>query len=131
MKDSLRDYFDAQVDWVLDHCPPQVHELLEEVAMYVEDHPPRRLMQEMGVRRRRDLCGLHTGIPLTERSVLISGVPTNAIYLYREGILWLATDQRGRIDQEELRRQIRITLLHELGHYHGLDEDELEALGYG
>jgi predicted Zn-dependent protease with MMP-like domain len=131
MKESLRQYFDQQIDWVLAQSPPRVHELLSEVTMYVEDHPSTRLMQQMGVRRRQDLCGLHTGVPLTERSVLISGVLSNAIYLYREGILWMATDRRGRIDQEELRRQIRITLLHELGHYHGLDEDDLEALGYG
>jgi len=131
MKESLRRYFDEQIDWVLAQSPPRIHELLEEVTMYVEDHPSRRLMDQMGVRRRRQLCGLHTGIPLTERSVLVSGVLTNAIYLYREGILWMATDQRGRIDEDELRRQIRITLLHELGHYHGLDEDELAELGYG
>jgi predicted Zn-dependent protease with MMP-like domain len=42
----------------------------------------------------------------------------------------LATDQDGRVNEAELRRQIRITVLHELGHHHGLDEDELERLGY-
>lgn len=129
MKASLRQYFDEQVDWVLAHAPPAVHELLEDVTMYVEDHPAPRVMRQMGVRGRSDLCGLYTGIPLTERHVEISGVLSDAIYLYREGIVSMAT-RRGRIDQAELRRQIRITLLHELGHYHGLDEQELEELGY-
>jgi predicted Zn-dependent protease with MMP-like domain len=130
MKESLRAYFDQQLDWVLAQAPQRVHELLDEVTMYVEDYPSRRLMRQMGVRRRRDLCGLYTGIPLTKRHVEHSGVLSDAIYLYREGILSLAVDRRGRIDEDELRRQIRITLLHELGHYHGLDEDELEELGY-
>jgi predicted Zn-dependent protease with MMP-like domain len=42
----------------------------------------------------------------------------------------MAKDRHGRIDEQELRRQIRITVLHELGHYHGLDERELRELGY-
>jgi predicted Zn-dependent protease with MMP-like domain len=42
----------------------------------------------------------------------------------------MATDPSGEIDEAELRRQIRITILHELGHYHGLTEAELEELGY-
>ena len=130
MKDSLREYFDRQLDVVIAQAPPRVRELLDEVTMYVEDHPSRRLMQQLGVRHRRSLCGLYTGIPLTERRVQISGVLSDAIYLYREGILAMATRRRGRIDEEELRRQIRITLLHELGHYHGLSEAELEDLGY-
>jgi predicted Zn-dependent protease with MMP-like domain len=130
MKESLRRYFDEQVDRVLADAPPRVHELLEEVTMYVEDHPSRRVMQQMGVRSRRGLCGLYTGIPLTERHVEISGVLSDAIYLYREGILAQAKDRHGRIDEDELHRQIRITVLHELGHYHGLEEGELRELGY-
>ena len=130
MKDSLRQYFDQQVDQVLADAPPEVHELLDEVTMYVEDHPSPRIMRQMGVRNRRALCGLYTGIPLTDRHIDVSGVLSDAIYLYREGILDMARDLRGRIDEQELLRQIRITLLHELGHYHGLDEDDLQALGY-
>ncbi len=42
----------------------------------------------------------------------------------------MATDRRGRVDEAELRRQIRITILHELGHHHGLTEEDLEELGY-
>lgn len=130
MKPELRDYFDQQLDDVMAQMPPRVHALLEEVTMYVEDHPSRKVMQEMGVRHRSQLCGLYTGVPLTERHVELSGVLSDAIYIFREGILALARDRRGRIDVQELRRQIRITVLHELGHYHGLDEEDLEELGY-
>jgi len=130
MKETLRQYFDRQLDRVLADVPPRLHELLDEVTMYVEDHPSPRIMQQMGVHSRRSLCGLYTGIPLTKRHVEISGVLSDAVYLYREGILDMARDHRGRIDEQELLRQIRITLLHELGHYHGLDEDDLSELGY-
>ena len=73
---------------------------------------------------------IDTGIPLTHKHVEASGVLSDAIYLFREGLLAMATNDAGEVDEDELRRQIRITLLHELGHYHGLDEAELEELGY-
>ena len=130
MKPALREYFDQQLDAVVAESPQRVHDLLDEVTLYVEDHPAPRLLRELGLRHRRNLCGLYSGIPLTQRPATISGVLSDAIYLYREGILAISRDRRGRIDARELRRQIRITLLHELGHYHGLDERELEELGY-
>ena len=130
MNRKLRAYFDQQLEWVLTQVPPRVHELLEEVTMYVEDYPSPEVLHRMGIRRRRNLCGLYTGIPLTHKQVEASGVLSDAIYLYREGILSLAVNASGKIDEDELRRQIRITMLHELGHYHGLSERELEELGY-
>jgi predicted Zn-dependent protease with MMP-like domain len=130
MDPDLREYFDEQLESVLAELPQQVHDLLDEVPMIVEDYPSPQIMRKMGVRRRADLCGLYTGIPLTDRSIEHSGVLSDAVHIFREGILSLATDRRGRIDEAELRRQIRITILHELGHHHGFDEDDLEALGY-
>ena len=130
MNAELRDYFDQQLQEVMSQMPPRVHELLEEVTMYVEDHPSRKVLQEMGVRHRSQLCGLYTGVPLTQRYVELSGVLSDAIHIYREGILAMARDRHDGIDEQELRRQIRITVLHELGHDHGLDERELRKLGY-
>jgi predicted Zn-dependent protease with MMP-like domain len=130
MKSELRDYFDRQLDGVVSQMPPRVHELLQDVTLYVEDHPSREVMRQMGVRRRSQLCGLYSGVPLTQRHVELSGVLSDAVYIYREGILAMATDRSGRVDEDELRRQIRITVLHELGHHHGLGERELEELGY-
>ena len=125
-----RDYFDQQLELVMQDMPQRVHDLLAEVPMYVEDYPSQHIMQEMGVRHRWQLCGLYTGIPLTQRRVAQSGVLSDVIHIFREGILGMATDRRGRIDEAELQRQIRITILHELGHHHGLNEDELEEMGY-
>lgn len=130
MDAESRDYFDRQLESVLAQMPRSVRRLLDDVTLYVEDYPSREVMRRMKVRDRSQLCGLYTGIPLSQRSVEHSGVLSDAVHIYREGILHLAMNRRGQVDEEELREQIRITVLHELGHHHGMDEDELESLGY-
>lgn len=131
MNPRVRARFDEQLEAVLEQLPPMVHELIEKVPLHVEDHPSAEMMAKMGVRRRHHLCGLYTGIPLTDRSVQHSGTLPDVVTIYREGILSSATDARGRVRTDRLREQIRITLLHELAHHHGLDEDEIRDLGYG
>ena len=111
--------------------PPQIHELLEQVPMHVEDYPSDEVMHDRRVRYRDDLCGLYTGIPLTHKSIEHSGTLPDVITIYREGILRAAADRQGRVRIDRLREQIRITILHELGHHHGLTEAELRELGYG
>lgn len=131
MDAALRQLFDQEMDDVLKAMPEQVHRLLDEVTMYVEDHPSREVMRRLRIRRRDRLCGLYTGIPLVSRSVEHSGILSDAVHIYREGILALAADRHGRMDEAELRHQIRLTVLHELGHHFGMSEDELRELGYG
>ncbi len=131
MDSHLRDYFDRQMDEVLAELPPQVHRLLDEVTMYVEDYPSQEVMKRTGIFDRRQLCGLYTGIPLGSRSIEQSGVLSDALHIYREGILMLTSDRHGRVAEDELRRQIRITVLHELGHHFGMTEKDLSDLGYG
>ena len=131
MKTESRAYFDEQLETVLGQLPRRVHELLDQVPLVVEDHPSREIMRKLGVPRRDGLCGLYTGVPLIERSVELSGVLSDVVHIYREGIVACSVDRDGHIGQEELQRQIRITILHELGHHHGLTERQLRQLGYG
>ena len=130
MNAKLRQYFDDQLEAVLREMPQRVHQLLDAVPLVVEDHPSREMMRRVSARRRDRLCGLYTGIPMTERSIEQSGIPSDVIHIFREGIVALATDRRRVLDEDELRRQIRLTILHELGHHHGLKEKELRELGY-
>lgn len=130
MNSDLRKFFDKHLEAVLTKMPARVHELLDEVPLIVEDYPSAEIRRQMGVRGRRSLCGLYTGIPLIHRRVEQSGVLPDAIHVFREGVLSMATTRQGKINVAELRRQIRITILHELGHHHGMTESELEALGY-
>lgn len=107
-----------------------VHQLLQEVPLHVEDYPSDEVQEQFGLEYIDELCGLHTGIALKDRSILDSGHLPNVVTIYREGILSAAVDTEGCIRSEELRRQIRITILHELGHHCGLTEEELKSLGY-
>lgn len=131
MDPQHRRRFDRLLESVLEEMPPLVHELIEQVPLHVEDYPSDDVLARTGVRRRNQLCGLYTGIPLTERSVMLSGNLPDVVTIYREGILAASRGPNGRITTAELRRQIRITILHELAHHHGLDEDDLNRLGYG
>ena len=131
MNPETRNRFDNIFEEVLEELPPVVHELIEKVPLVVEDYPSRRVMEETGIHDRRELCGLYTGIPLTERSVWQSGTLPDVVTIYREGILSIAADRTGHVGTRRLREEIRITILHELAHHHGLDEDELRELGYG
>lgn len=126
-----RERFDRLLEEVLAEMPPLVHELIERVPLHVEDYPSARVMAQMRVRYRDDLCGLYTGIPITQRSVEHSGHLPDVVTIYREGILAASRDRHGRIRTGRLRRQIWITILHELAHHHGLGEEELRELGYG
>lgn len=131
-----REHFDQLLEQVLDTLPQHIHKHIEEVPLIVEDHPGDDVVEMFDLRDPDELCGLHDGIPLTERSVSGGDVSLpDHIMIYRRGIIATAAsaglDRYGYVDDDELRRQIRITVLHEIGHHFGLDEDELARLGYG
>lgn len=130
MHPDQRRQFDRMLEQVVTDLPDVVHDLMDEVPLVVEDYPPTKVLDDFGLAPRDALCGLHHGIPLTKRSVNDSGTFPETVTIYREGIWSLSTRGR-RLDPEELRKQIRITILHEYGHHFGLDEDDLEELGYG
>lgn len=124
--------FDALLDALVAGLPAQLHELLEEVPLIVEDEPSEDLLASLGFGPDDDLCGLHEGIALTDRSVEgirgVEGGPDHMM-LFRGPIMRVADWLEGE-PTDELEEQIRITLLHEIGHHFGLDEDDLERLGY-
>lgn len=140
MTDAQRDRFDRILEEVMADLPPGILALTEEMPVIVEDHPERKLLDELskeaGERIEPDeLCGLHTGVAFTERSVTSSGELPSEIRLFREGILaqaggWEEPDEDVEEVEDSIYEEIRITLLHEIGHQFGLDEDDLERLGY-
>ena len=105
--------FEDQVRAALDELPPHIAEALRNVAVVVEDENP-----EDG-----DLLGLYHGVPLPERGDVAGSLP-DKISIYRIPL------EEAFPDPEELREEIRITVLHELAHYFGLDEDRIAELGY-
>jgi predicted Zn-dependent protease with MMP-like domain len=109
-----RTKFEEIVEQVLDDLPPPFRERLTNVAIIVEDLPPA------GVENQGLLLGLFHGIPRTEKSVFYTGLPDH-IFLYQRNIEAISRDEA------DVRRQIRATLLHEVGHYFGLSEEELRG----
>jgi predicted Zn-dependent protease with MMP-like domain len=105
--------FDDVVRSALDELPPALAAGLRNVAVVVEDENAED----------PDLYGLFEGVPLTDGGPGPGDLP-NRIAIYRRP---LEADFR---DEAQLRDEIRITVLHELGHYFGLDEARLEELGY-
>ncbi|HEY6097123.1 MAG TPA: metallopeptidase family protein [Candidatus Deferrimicrobium sp.] len=104
--------------------PPMFRDALANVAVVVEEWPPDDLLNELGVHSDGTLYGFYHGVPLPERSVQDSGLLPDKISVYRGPLV------EDFPDRNELSRQIRITLLHEIGHYFGMDEEELSRLGY-
>ena len=131
MNPRARHRFDEQLEWVLDRLPPLVHHLIEKVPLHVEDYPSHMVMEQMGIDYIDALCGLYTGIPIGEKSISHSGTMPDVVTIYREGILSEAADAGGHITTDRLREEIRITILHELAHHHGLTEEDLQKMGYG
>ena len=105
--------FDDHVRAALDSLPPDLAAALENIVVVIEDEHPED----------PDLFGLYEGIPLPERGDMAGELP-DRITIFR-----LPLEDEFR-DPAELEREIRITVLHELGHYFGLDEDRLAELGY-
>lgn len=105
--------FDDHVRAALDELPPHLAAALKNVAVVVEDESPED----------PDLFGLYQGVPLPERGGDTAHLP-DKISIYRVPL------EECFPDPDELREEIRITVLHELAHYFGLDEDRLTELGY-
>ncbi len=145
LSQAQRAAFDALLDEVLASLPQRWKHVLEEVRIVVDDLPSKAVLDSLGMHEdeAEELCGLHTGVPRTERG-LDEGLDLDGlsfaseIELYRQGIIleaggWDITagsPQPDHAQREAVREQIRITLLHELGHELGLDEDDLGRLGY-
>lgn len=121
--------FDQLLEEILGELPPEIRSLLDEVPLVVENEPSPAVRGEFGIpldEPESDLCGGHWGIPLNERSVFEPGFAPERIMLFR-GPIW----RLGGGKLKSVRKQILITLLHELGHHFGMTEEELIALGYG
>lgn len=125
-----RALFDELVDLEIARLPTRLKQLLEESPIIIEDRPSEELLIQLGLDADDEtLCGLHTGIPITERSVT-DHATLEFIHLFREGIV-AAADGLLSGGETVVAAEIRITLLHEIGHHFGLEDDDLDALGYG
>jgi predicted Zn-dependent protease with MMP-like domain len=117
------DAFEASVARALDSLPADARRLLETVAIVVEQEPSRRQRLEEELEPDETLYGLYEGTPITEYGA--DSVPyPNKITIFRGPL------EADFPDRRELEEEIRITVLHELAHYFGMDEGRIADLGY-
>lgn len=110
--------FERLVERALDQLPPEWAELLDNVAVVVEDEPDPEDLAAMGFDPDEEILGLYYGVPQTEREVGFAGLP-DRVSLYRGPLVRMCRNRR------ELIREIRDTLVHELGHHFGLSDEEM------
>lgn len=119
--------FGELVEQAIAELPERFREFLEEVPVQVEWRPSGRMLRSVGLDDDELLFGLYQGASLMDRSEVEGrGTPMpNHILIFQEDHELVARSERQLI--EEVRR----TVLHEIGHHFGMDEDDLKELGYG
>ncbi|HEX2097700.1 MAG TPA: metallopeptidase family protein [Rubrobacteraceae bacterium] len=122
MKGDDQDFYEL-VERALEGLPPELAELLDNVAIVVEDWPdystPLVSEEEEDV-----LYGLYEGVPLTERAAGYYGFLPDKITIFRGPL-------ERDFAPEELEEQVRITVIHEIAHHFGFEEQRIEELGWG
>ena len=116
------DFYDL-VEQALEGLPPELSKLLDNVAVVVEDWPSYSTPLVDGY-PDDSLYGLYEGVPLTERGSGYYGTLPDRITIFRGPL-------ERDFQRAELEEQIRITVVHEIAHHFGIDEDRLEELGWG
>jgi predicted Zn-dependent protease with MMP-like domain len=108
--------FEQAVSAALDEVPAELARLMDNVVVLVEEHPPPH--------EPPDLLGLYEGTPLTERDSWYSGVLPDRIFVYRAPVLAMCADA------EEVVEEVLVTVVHEIAHHFGIDDDRLHELGW-
>lgn len=114
-----RKRFERLVEQAIDSLPRAFRERIENVAVMVEERPPRRRSSRASP---RTLLGFYHGVPLKERGSYYGNIPPDIIVIYQEPI------ERISSSDEEIREHVREVVLHEVGHYFGLSEKELREI---
>jgi predicted Zn-dependent protease with MMP-like domain len=118
-----RTRFEQLVDAAIAGLPPQFLSKLENVAVIVEDRPSEELLGRMGIPEDETLFGLYEGTPLTERGFEPPLYP-DRIWIFQEPI------EQECVTEAEVTEEIQTTIMHEVAHFFGFDDDELEEIGY-
>jgi predicted Zn-dependent protease with MMP-like domain len=118
--DMSEEDFDRAVSDALDSIPPALAQRLSNVAVFVEEEYEPAPWEDPDT----ELLGLYDGIPLTERADLPFQMP-DRIVVFRGPLLRMCRDR------EELVEEITVTVVHEVAHFFGIDDDTLHGLGWG
>jgi predicted Zn-dependent protease with MMP-like domain len=114
-----REHFTKVVEEALDSLPQEFRTRIRNVAVLVEDLPPNQPRPKPG-QQRRLLLGVFHGVPTTKKSTFDLPTGPDHIVLYQKNIEAVCSSEA------EVGEQIRLTVIHELGHYFGMDENQLK-----
>jgi predicted Zn-dependent protease with MMP-like domain len=117
-----RDAFERHVAEALAGLPTRFRKAMSNIAIIVEDEPAPALLHEMEIDPPDTLFGLYQGTPLTERGWAFGNALPDRILLFQ------GPHEREAEDEDDLIASIAETLIHEIGHYFGLSEEEIEAI---
>lgn len=109
--------FDRAVSEALDTLPPELARLMDNVVVLVADQPPPEVEPET--------LGLYEGTPLPERGEGWAGSLPDRITIFRRPLLEMCQDA------DEVADEVRVTVVHEVAHHFGIDDDRLHELGWG
>jgi predicted Zn-dependent protease with MMP-like domain len=116
--------FERLVAQAVESLPPRFLRRLENVEIVVESEPTQEELDHAGVEPGGTLLGLYQGVPQIERGTWYGNMLPDRIVMYQRPIEATARNRR------DIRKEIRITLMHEIGHHFGLGEEELSEAGY-
>jgi len=114
--------FERLVEEAVASLPRFFRERLENVAIIVQDYPGPEIQDHHGRGRVRHILGLYHGVPRPQRSIWYQPPLPDVIYIYQRNIEAICRTE------EEIKAQVRQTVIHEIGHYFGLTDEELERL---
>ena len=117
-----RKEFEQHVAEALASIPRRFRDAMQNIAIVVEDEPSRQLLAEMEIEPPDTLLGLYQGIPLTERSWAHGNTLPDRILIFQ------GPHERESDDEDDLVTALGETLIHEIGHYFGLSEEEIEEI---
>jgi len=118
-----RKRFEKLVNEAIAELPREFRNRLRNVAVIVEDNPAEEMLEEMEIDEGDTLFGLYEGTPLTERGFEAPLHP-DRIWIFQEPI------EEACETEEEMKEEIKLTIVHEVAHFFGLDDEYLEDLGY-
>jgi predicted Zn-dependent protease with MMP-like domain len=119
-----RKAFEKLIQDAIRELPEEFRNKLQNVAIIVEDYPSEELIEQMELSPDDTLFGLYEGVPLTERGYFDQPLLPDRILIFQRAI-------EDEFDsEEEVKEELKVTLVHEIAHFFGMSDEYLEELGY-
>jgi predicted Zn-dependent protease with MMP-like domain len=116
--------FQHYIEKALESIPETFRDKMDNIAFIVEPYPSDNDLERLGIKSRRQLLGLYSGIPYTHRDTGYMGSLPDRIILFQKNIESLCRTERDLVEK------IREVIIHEVAHYFGMNDEEIRQAGY-